>query len=336
MDSEQSNTWLSSVIKLYEVGNGEKAWKPKAIFSREAINSSEKANNPHLIIVSGKLHNPFALAQAVQTAGRQNEQALLIAVLRLEDDLHSTAKAERQEWHDAFDAVFVINDAINEQFIRRLVRTMTTPLDSEQLIGCDWNDVCHIVKKTTHHRQGFFGFGWSSGNRRSIEATAAALEQIASQGGHLHDASGFCIRITAAPTRLTGKEIKEVMRHLRAEINSTAHIVQCIGYDSTLIDGRMEVDVFAFTIEQTNSANKPSVASHEIKSILKSQFSDPDSLLYNRARSIVLSEQRASISLVQRHLHIGYQQASRLLDTMEGDILSVKNEHGIRTVVVAC
>ncbi len=39
--------------------------------------------------------------------------------------------------------------------------------------------------------------------------------------------------------------------------------------------------------------------------------------LYEQAEQIVVSNQRASISLVQRHLRIGYNRAARLIETME-------------------
>ncbi|HET6265110.1 MAG TPA: DNA translocase FtsK, partial [Usitatibacter sp.] len=42
--------------------------------------------------------------------------------------------------------------------------------------------------------------------------------------------------------------------------------------------------------------------------------SDP---LYDQAVQIVLQNKRASISLVQRHLRIGYNRAARLIEDME-------------------
>jgi S-DNA-T family DNA segregation ATPase FtsK/SpoIIIE len=55
--------------------------------------------------------------------------------------------------------------------------------------------------------------------------------------------------------------------------------------------------------------------------------------LYEFARTIVLHARRASISLVQRNLRVGYSHASRLLDAMEGDILSSMDENGVRTIL---
>jgi recombination associated protein RdgC len=46
--------------------------------------------------------------------------------------------------------------------------------------------------------------------------------------------------------------------------------------------------------------------------------SDP---LYDTAVALVRSSQRASISLIQRHLYIGYNRAARLLEAMEGTVV---------------
>lgn len=60
--------------------------------------------------------------------------------------------------------------------------------------------------------------------------------------------------------------------------------------------------------------------------------SDP---LYDEAVAIVLKHRRASISLVQRHLRIGYNRAARLLETMEtAGIVSPMQSNGNRDILV--
>jgi hypothetical protein len=339
MDAEQSSTWLCPAIELHEVGEDGEKRLPEVIFAREAIATLGRTNAPDLVIVSGPLHHPVALAQAIQISGRQNERTLLVAVLHIEEGLPSPTGAELGRVYGAFDAVFVVDGAKSEQLVRRLVRALITTGGPDQLIGCDWNDACSIVKGSNYARPARYGFGCSLGERRSTDATASALAQIVSQGADLHDVRGLCVTVTAAKSGLYGREIKEVMRQILAKINSAVNVVQSIGYDSALNDGQMEVDIFAFgeyggaALAMENQMNNPAVAGHGTKPILGWQFSDPDPL-YHRARSIILNDQRASISLVQRHLRIGYQRASRLLDAMEGDILSMKDEDGVRTVIV--
>jgi S-DNA-T family DNA segregation ATPase FtsK/SpoIIIE len=60
--------------------------------------------------------------------------------------------------------------------------------------------------------------------------------------------------------------------------------------------------------------------------------SDP---LYDQAVSIVLKTRRASISLVQRHLRIGYNRAARLIEQMErAGMVSAMQSNGNRDVLV--
>ena len=60
--------------------------------------------------------------------------------------------------------------------------------------------------------------------------------------------------------------------------------------------------------------------------------SDP---MYDQAVAIVLKNRRASISLVQRHLRIGYNRAARLLEQMEqSGIVSTMQSNGNREILV--
>jgi S-DNA-T family DNA segregation ATPase FtsK/SpoIIIE len=59
--------------------------------------------------------------------------------------------------------------------------------------------------------------------------------------------------------------------------------------------------------------------------------SDP---LYDQACEIVLKTRRASISLVQRHLRIGYNRAARLIEQMErAGMVSAMQSNGNREVL---
>ncbi|WP_279340961.1 DNA translocase FtsK [Janthinobacterium sp. 78] len=56
--------------------------------------------------------------------------------------------------------------------------------------------------------------------------------------------------------------------------------------------------------------------------------------LYDQAVEVVRTHQRASISLVQRHLRIGYNRVARLLETMEGAcVVSAQASNGAREVL---
>jgi S-DNA-T family DNA segregation ATPase FtsK/SpoIIIE len=57
--------------------------------------------------------------------------------------------------------------------------------------------------------------------------------------------------------------------------------------------------------------------------------------LYDRAVEVVMSNNKASISLVQRHLTIGYNKAANLLDAMEkAGLVSPMNQRGQREILV--
>jgi S-DNA-T family DNA segregation ATPase FtsK/SpoIIIE len=60
--------------------------------------------------------------------------------------------------------------------------------------------------------------------------------------------------------------------------------------------------------------------------------SDP---MYDQAVAVVLEHRRASISLVQRHLRIGYNRAARLLEQMEkSGLVSAMATNGNRDIIV--
>ena len=60
--------------------------------------------------------------------------------------------------------------------------------------------------------------------------------------------------------------------------------------------------------------------------------SDP---LYDQAVSVVLKTRRPSISLVQRHLRIGYNRSARLIEQMErAGLVSAMQANGNREVLV--
>ena len=57
--------------------------------------------------------------------------------------------------------------------------------------------------------------------------------------------------------------------------------------------------------------------------------------LYDQAVAVVLKNRRASISLVQRHLRIGYNRAARLLEQMEqSGVVSTMQSNGNREILV--
>jgi hypothetical protein len=63
---------------------------------------------------------------------------------------------------------------------------------------------------------------------------------------------------------------------------------------------------------------------------------DPNDPLINQATSIVRSTRRATVSGIQRHLRIGYNQATQLMQELERiGVVSSVNQNGERTVLDA-
>jgi S-DNA-T family DNA segregation ATPase FtsK/SpoIIIE len=57
--------------------------------------------------------------------------------------------------------------------------------------------------------------------------------------------------------------------------------------------------------------------------------------LYEEAKNIVLSEQKTSISYLQRRLQIGYNRSARLIEQLENNgILSSPNSKGNRDIII--
>jgi len=57
--------------------------------------------------------------------------------------------------------------------------------------------------------------------------------------------------------------------------------------------------------------------------------------MYDQAVAVVLKHRRASISLVQRHLRIGYNRSARLLEQMEkSGLVSAMASNGNRDILV--
>ena len=85
-------------------------------------------------------------------------------------------------------------------------------------------------------------------------------------------------------------------------------------------------------IEAVTQADESMAAAGDEPSGRRAGESDP---LYDKAVNIVLSEKRATISFVQRHLGIGYNRAANLLEAMEqAGIVSKASSSGKRTILV--
>ena len=297
-----------------------------------------QTNTPALVLVVGALEGPAAQEQARRIAEREQTRTLRVAVCELEDGVAHT-EARLSDLLTSFDAILTVTPERRQQLIDRLVRTLTLRDAQEPWIACDWDEVCRLAK-ASGGRLAHYGFGRGAGVERAATATTAAIAQVEINGVDLNLARGLCVGIQAPSKALYGTEIKEVVRQLQSRINRAATITLSIGCDSVLPVDALTVDIFAFgelsAAELMCGQSHADTSAASVLAPVPAAWEGPDQTLdplYPDARALVLAQQRASISLVQRHLRIGYGRAMRLLDAMEGDILSVKGEDGSRVVV---
>jgi S-DNA-T family DNA segregation ATPase FtsK/SpoIIIE len=131
-------------------------------------------------------------------------------------------------------------------------------------------------------------------------------ESLLGQGDMLYLAPG-----TGLPTRVHGAFVAD------AEVHRVAEYLRSKG-EPNYVEGLLE----APESEGDESAGGGQPGGE----------ADP---LYDQAVEIVLKNRRASISLVQRHLRIGYNRAARLLEDMErAGMVSAMQSNGNREILV--
>jgi len=141
-------------------------------------------------------------------------------------------------------------------------------------------------------------------------------EALLGQGDMLWLAAG-----TGLPTRVHGAfvaddEVHRVVSFLRQQIEKTGGPQYIEGILEGGVDSDMVVDLGPGT------------------GAIEAEGGESDAL-YDQAVAVVLKNRRASISLVQRHLRIGYNRAARLLEQMEqSGLVSAMQSNGNREILV--
>lgn len=131
-------------------------------------------------------------------------------------------------------------------------------------------------------------------------------ESLLGMGDMLYIAPG-----TSAPTRIHGAFVSDDEVHRVVEYLKTQGTPNYI--DGVLEGGTTEGGISSGGLDEDGEA-------------------DP---LYDQAVEVILKNNRASISLVQRHLKIGYNRAARLLEQMEqSGIVSSMGSNGSRDILV--
>ena len=131
-------------------------------------------------------------------------------------------------------------------------------------------------------------------------------ESLLGQGDMLYLTPGHGL-----PQRVHGAYVAD------AEVHRVVEQLRKLG-EAQYIEGILELPEGA----EANGTNADGAVSGE---------ADP---LYDQAVQIVLQNRRASISLVQRHLRIGYNRAARLIEDMErAGLVSAMASNGNREIL---
>ena len=134
-------------------------------------------------------------------------------------------------------------------------------------------------------------------------------EALLGQGDMLYMPSGTGLPIRVHGAFVSDEEVHRVVESLKMQ------------GEPDYIDGLLEGGVEGETGDGVNSVTGFADAE-----------TDP---MYDQAVEIVLKHKRASISLVQRHLRIGYNRAARLLEQMENSgMVSTMQSNGNREILV--
>ena len=134
-------------------------------------------------------------------------------------------------------------------------------------------------------------------------------EALLGQGDMLYMPSGTGLPIRVHGAFVSDDEVHRVVEALKAQGEPD--------YVDGLLEGGVEGETGDGVGSVTGFANAET---------------DP---MYDQAVEIVLKNKRASISLVQRHLRIGYNRAARLLEQMENSgIVSTMQSNGNREILV--
>ncbi len=137
-------------------------------------------------------------------------------------------------------------------------------------------------------------------------------EALLGQGDMLFLSAGTGLPVRVHGAFVADDEVVKVVEHLRS-LGET-------NYDDRILDGADPETSGSFT------------AGLEVPG--GEQGTEADTL-YDQAVEVVLKHRRASISLVQRHLRIGYNRAARLLEAMEqAGLVSAMQSNGNREILV--
>lgn len=150
-------------------------------------------------------------------------------------------------------------------------------------------------------------------------------------GVTLADRLSFKVDDSLHLKQLTALELMQVDK--RHQDDKAEDMAQAFDADVTLMVGEL-VTTYNYLINDLGGLAEPEPDLVTTANNLAQPENSEDDL-YMEAAAIVIKNQRASISFVQRHLRIGYNRAARLIEDMElAGIVSPMDSSGSRKVLV--
>ena len=145
-------------------------------------------------------------------------------------------------------------------------------------------------------------------------------EALLGQGDMLYMPPGTGLPVRVHGAYVADEEVHRVVAHWKER-----------GGEPDYVEGMLDGGLSGESID-TGSA----VGFGGLQTTLQEAGVDGESdALYDQAVAVVLQHKRASISLVQRHLRIGYNRAARLLEQMEkSGVVSAMATNGNRDIIV--
>ncbi len=148
-------------------------------------------------------------------------------------------------------------------------------------------------------------------------------EKLLGRGDMLFQAPDAPMPIRMQGIFVADKEIQKIVDHWRSQATEHGHVPSTLNLASTQIS----------SISGNSSGGAPAVQHRLFEGEEEGSGDDADDL-FDEAVELVRGMEKASISLLQRHLRIGYTRAARLIDLMEERGVIGPHEGGSKPRVV--
>jgi len=166
-------------------------------------------------------------------------------------------------------------------------------------------------------------FAVATGVDSRVILDTPGAEKLLGRGDMLFQAPDAPMPLRMQGIYVSDKEIQGIVDHWRKQATERGHVPPTLNLASTAVSN--------ISNNATNSV--PAVQRRLFEGVEEGSSDDADDL-FDEAVELVRGMEKASISLLQRHLRIGYTRAARLIDLMEERAVIGPHEGGSKPRVV--